>query len=582
MKKLIECVPNISEGRNMSIINSITEVVEKCDGVRLLNVDPGKATNRTVITFIGEPEPVLEAAYQLISKSKELIDMSSHKGEHPRMGAVDVCPLVPISNTTMEEAVVYAHRLSKRVGKELGIPVYCYERAAKRKERINLAACRSGEYEGLQKKISSKNWGPDYGPNNFNSSVEKSGATAIAARDFLIAYNVNINTTSTRRANSIAFDLREAGRIKREGGRLNGKILKDKKGNVIREPGYFKNLKGIGWYIEEYGIAQISYNLTNINTTPLHEVFDKTCERAQIRGLRVTGSELIGLVPKKVLIDAGQYFLIKQKRSLAIPEKDIIHIAIKSLGLDELSKFNPNERIIEYLIQSNDNPLAKMTIQDSANETSKSNDIPLAKMTIQDFANETSSESPAPGGGSIAAYCGVLGSALATMVANLSAHKRGWDDRWEFFSKWGEKGICCQNKLLELVDRDTHAFNEIMKAFSLPKENDKQLAIRNKEIQKATKNAINVPFEIMKTSFDSIEVIMKMAEEGNPNSISDAGVAMHCARAAIMGAFLNVKINCKDLADKKYVQKMLKSANNIIDKTDILEHKILKIVEDKL
>ncbi len=582
MKKLIECVPNISEGRNMSIINSITEVVEKYDGVRLLNVDPGKATNRTVITFIGEPEPVLEAAYQLISKSKELIDMSSHKGEHPRMGAVDVCPLVPISNTTMEEAVVYAHRLSKRVGKELGIPVYCYERAAKRKERINLAACRSGEYEGLQKKISSKNWGPDYGPNNFNSSVEKSGATAIAARDFLIAYNVNINTTSTRRANSIAFDLREAGRIKREGGRLNGKILKDKKGNVIREPGYFKNLKGIGWYIEEYGIAQISYNLTNINTTPLHEVFDKTCERAQNRGLRVTGSELIGLVPKKVLIDAGQYFLIKQKRSLAIPEKDIIHIAIKSLGLDELSKFNPNERIIEYLIQSNDNPLAKMTIQDSANETSKSNDIPLAKMTIQDFANETSSESPAPGGGSIAAYCGVLGSALATMVANLSAHKRGWDDRWEFFSKWGEKGICCQNKLLELVDRDTHAFNEIMKAFSLPKENDKQLAIRNKEIQKATKNAINVPFEIMKTSFDSIEVIMKMAEEGNPNSISDAGVAMHCARAAIMGAFLNVKINCKDLDDEKYVKKILKSSNDIIDKTNVLEQKILKIVEDKL
>ena len=582
MNKLIECVPNISEGRNTNIINSITEVIEKCEGVRLLNVDPGKATNRTVITFIGEPELVLEAAYQLISKSKELIDMSSHKGEHPRMGAVDVCPLVPISNTTMEETVVYAHRLSERVGKELGIPVYCYERAAKKKERINLAACRSGEYEGLQKKITSKNWRPDYGPNDFNSSVKKSGATAIAARDFLIAYNVNINTTSTRRANSIAFDLREAGRIKREGGRLNGKILKDKKGNVIREPGYFENLKGIGWYIEEYGIAQISYNLTNINTTPLHEVFDKTCERAQIRGLRVTGSELIGLVPKKVLIDAGQYFLIKQKRSLAIPEKDIIHIAIKSLGLDELSKFNPNERIIEYLIQSNDNLLSKMTIEDSANEISRSNDNPLAKMTIQDFANETSSESPAPGGGSIAAYCGVLGSALATMVANLSAHKRGWDDRWEFFSKWGEKGICCQNKLLDLVDRDTHAFNEIMKAFSLPKENEKQLAIRNKKIQKATKNAINVPFEIRKTSFDSIEVIMKMAEEGNPNSISDAGVAMHCARAAIMGAFLNVKINCKDLDDKKYVQKILKSSNDIIDKTDVLEHKILKIVEDKL
>ena len=562
MKKLIECVPNISEGRNMNTINSITEVIKKCDGVRLLNVDPGKATNRTVITFIGEPEPVLEAAYQLISKSKELIDMRNHKGEHPRMGAVDVCPLVPISNTTIEETAAYAHRLSERVGKELGIPVYCYERAAKKKERVNLANCRSGEYEGLQKKISTKNWKPDYGPNNFNSSVEKSGATAIAARDFLIAYNVNINTTSTRRANSIAFDLREAGRIKREGEKLNGKILKDKKGNVLREPGHFKNLKGIGWYIEEYGIAQISYNLTNINTTPLHEVFDKTCERAQIRGLRVTGSELIGLVPKKVLIDAGKYFLVKQKRSLAIPDKDIIHIAIKSLGLDELSKFNPNERIIEYLIETNDNP--------------------LAKMTITDFANETSSESPAPGGGSIAAYCGVLGSALATMVANLSAHKRGWDYRWEFFSKWGEKGIGCQNQLLDLVDRDTHAFNEIMNAYSLPKENSKQIAIRNEEIQKATKNAINVPFEIMKTSFDSIEVIMKMAEEGNPNSISDAGVAMHCARAAIMGAFLNVKINCKDLEDKNYVKKTIKSAKIIIDKTNLLEARILKIVEEKL
>ena len=562
MNKLIECVPNISEGRNMNTINSITEVIEKCDGVRLLNVDPGKATNRTVITFIGEPEPVLEAAYQLISKSKELIDMSSHKGEHPRMGAVDVCPLVPISNITMEETVVYAHKLSERVGKELGIPVYCYERAAKKKERVNLADCRSGEYEGLQKKISTKNWKPDYGPNNFNSSVEKSGATAIAARDFLIAYNVNINTTSTRRANSIAFDLREAGRIKREGGKLNGKILKDKKGNVLRESGHFKNLKGIGWYIEEYGIAQISYNLTNINTTPLHEVFDKTCERAQIRGLRVTGSELIGLVPKKVLIDAGKYFLVKQKRSLAIPDKDIIHIAIKSLGLDELSKFNPNERIIEYLI--------------------KTNDSPLAKMTITDFANETSSESPAPGGGSIAAYCGVLGSALATMVANLSAHKRGWDDRWEFFSKWGEKGIGYQNQLLDLVDRDTHAFNGIMNAYLLPKENTKQLAIRNEEIQKATKNAINIPFEIMKTSFNSFEVIMKMAEEGNPNSISDVGVAMHCARAAIMGAFLNVKINCKDLEDKNYVKKILKSAKIIIDKTNLLEVRISKIVEEKL
>ena len=562
MKKLIECVPNISEGRDMAVINSISDVVEKIDDVRLLNVDPGKATNRTVITFIGEPEAVLEAAFQLIKKSKELIDMSNHLGEHPRMGAVDVCPLIPISNISMEETVVYAHKLAKRVGLELGIPVYCYENAAKKKDRVNLADCRSGEYEGLEKKISSKNWKPDYGPNKFNTSVKKSGATAIAARDFLIAYNINLNTTSTRRANAIAFDLREAGRIKREGGKLNGKILKDKKGNVLRQPGYFKNLKGIGWYIQEYGIAQISYNLTNINTTPLHEVFDKTCERAEVRGLRVTGSELIGLVPKKVLIDAGKYFLVKQKRSLAIPEKDIIHIAVKSLGLDELSKFNPNERIIEYLIEVNNNP--------------------LAKMTIEDFANETSSESPAPGGGSIAAYCGVLGSALATMVANLSAHKRGWDERWEFFSKWGEKGIMYQNKLLELVDKDTHAFNQIMNAYALPKDNKNQIALRNKEIQNATKNAINVPFEIMKTSFESIEVIMKMAEEGNPNSISDAGVAMYCARAAIMGAFLNVKINCKDLDDKKYVKKILSSCKKLIDQTDVLEKNVIDIVNKKL
>ena len=562
MKKLIECVPNISEGRDMAVINSISDVVEKIDDVRLLNVDPGKATNRTVITFIGEPEAILEAAFELIKKSKELIDMSNHLGEHPRMGAVDVCPLIPISNISMEETVVYAHKLAKRVGLELGIPVYCYENAAKKIDRVNLADCRSGEYEGLEKKISSKNWKPDYGPNKFNTSVKKSGATAIAARDFLIAYNINLNTTSTRRANAIAFDLREAGRIKREGGKLNGKILKDKKGNVLRQPGYFKNLKGIGWYIQEYGIAQISYNLTNINTTPLHEVFDKTCERAEVRGLRVTGSELIGLVPKKVLIDAGKYFLVKQKRSLAIPEKDIIHIAVKSLGLDELSKFNPNERIIEYLIEANNNP--------------------LAKMTIEDFANETSSESPAPGGGSIAAYCGVLGSALATMVANLSAHKRGWDERWEFFSKWGEKGIMYQNKLLELVDKDTHAFNQIMNAYALPKDNNNQIALRNKEIQNATKNAINVPFEIMKTSFESIEVIMMMAEEGNPNSISDAGVAMYCARAAIMGAFLNVKINCKDLDDKKYVKKILSSCKKLIDQTDVLEKNVIDIVNKKL
>ncbi len=560
--QLIECVPNISEGRDNIIINKIVDVIETVEGVKLLNVDPGKATNRTVITFVGEPQPVIEAAFLLIEKSKELINMSIHKGEHPRMGAVDVCPLIPISNITMEETVEYAHKLSQRVGDELGIPVYCYENAAKEEKRINLSNCRSGEYEGLSKKIITSDWKPDYGPNIFNDIVVKSGVTAISARDFLIAYNVNLNSTSSRRANAIAFDLREAGRIQREGGKISGKILKDKNGDAVRQPGLFKNLKGIGWVIEEYGIAQISYNLTNINVTSLHDVFEKTCERANVRGLRVTGSELIGLVPKKVLIDAGKYFLKKQSRSLAISDKEIIHIAVKSLGLDELQPFNPNERIIEYALNDDDQQ--------------------LAKMNLIDFANKTSSESPAPGGGSISAYCGALGAALSTMVANLSANKRGWDDKWEFYSNCGEQSLGYQNKLVSLVDEDTLAFNKIMAAISLPKDSSEQKKIRSKALQNATKYAIEVPFQIMQTAFACLESIKCMAEFGNPNSISDAGVAVLCIRTAVMGAFLNVRINCKDLNDDKFVSQILEKGRVIVEETNKIESEILSLVDIEL
>ena len=560
--QLIECVPNISEGRNNIIISKIVDVIETIEGVKLLNVDPGKATNRTVITFVGEPQPVIDAAFLVIEKAKELINMSLHQGEHPRMGAVDVCPLIPISNITMEETVEYAHKLSERVGNELGIPVYCYENAAKEEKRINLSNCRSGEYEGLSKKIITSDWKPDYGPNIYTDNIAKSGVTAISARDFLIAYNVNLNSTSSRRANAIAFDLREAGRIKREGDKISGKILKDKNGDALRQPGIFKNLKGIGWFIEEYGIAQISYNLTNISVTSLHDVFEKTCDRANVRGLRVTGSELIGLVPKKVLIDAGKYFLKKQSRSLAISDKEIIHIAVKSLGLDELQPFNPNERIIEYALNDSDQQ--------------------LAKMNLIDFANKTSSESPAPGGGSISAYCGALGAALSTMVANLSANKRGWDDKWEFYSKWGEQSLGYQNKLVSLVDEDTLAFNKIMEAVSLPKDSAEQKKSRLVALQSATKYAIEVPFKIMETSFACLESIKSMAEVGNPNSISDAGVAVLCIRTAVMGAFLNVRINCKDLNDDKFVSQILKKGRAIVEETNKIESEILSLVDNEL
>ena len=562
MKKLLECVPNISEGRDKAKIELISKVVEKVEGVKLLNVDPGNATNRTVITFIGEPQNVIDAAFLLVKTAQENIDMSSHKGEHPRMGATDVCPLVPISNITMQETVEWAQKLAKKIGNELGIPVYCYEEAATKPERKNLANCRSGEYEAMSKKIETKEWKPDYGPDKFNETVKKSGVTAVGARDFLIAYNVNLNTTSTRRANSIAFDIREAGRIKREGGKLDGKIIKDKKGNPLREPGMFKSVKGIGWFIKEYNIAQISYNLTDINVSPLHLVFDKTCEQATKKGIRVTGSELIGLVPKKVLIDAGEYFLNKQKRSLGVPESEIINIAVKSLGLDDLFDFNPKERIIEYLIEE---PKEK-----------------LSSLSLTDFANETSSESPAPGGGSISAYCGTLAASLTTMVANLSSHKRGWDDRWEFFSDWAKKGLDIQNELIELVDKDTDAFNQIIESIRLPKGTEEEIKKRNEAISKATKNAILVPLSIMEKAYDCMKITKEMALHGNPNSISDAGVASLCAIAAIKGGLLNVKINCKDFDDLKFIESINKKTDTIIKKSKKLEIEIMNIVEEKL
>ena len=562
MKQIIECVPNISEGRDIEKIKLISSIVETVDGVRLLNVDQGKATNRTVITFVGEPKNVTEAAFLLIKKAQELIDMSKHNGEHPRMGATDVCPLVPISNISMNECTKWAHYLGERVGKELNIPVYFYEEAAKEKKRKNLANCRKGEYEGLHKKLSDPNWKPDFGDTSFTEKVKKSGATAIAARDFLVAYNVNLNTTSTRRANAVAFDIREAGRLKREGNKISGKIIKGKNGKPLRKPGLFKSVKGIGWYIEEYGIAQISYNLTNINISPLHEVFDKTCERANKRGLRVTGSELVGLIPKKVLVDAGVYFLKKQKRSIGISENKIIEIAIKSLGLDEISPFNPKERVIEFMLNEKEPP--------------------LINMTLKDFAFETSSESPAPGGGSISAYCGTLGVALGTMVANLSAHKRGWDEKWEKFSKWAEKGLVYQNQLLQLVDKDTQAFQEIMKAFQLPKESEEDKLKRKIAIQKATKNAILIPLKVMEVSFKSMEVMKAMIEFGNPNSITDAAVGALCARTAVIGAFLNVKINCNDYTDKIYVDRILIKGKKIVEQTQKLEDKLLKITQNKI
>jgi glutamate formiminotransferase/formiminotetrahydrofolate cyclodeaminase len=559
-RQLIECVPNFSEGRDKDKIKQITDSIAKIKGIKLLNVDPGKATNRTVVTFIGDPESVIEAAFRGIKKASEIIDMRLHHGEHPRMGATDVCPLVPISNISMEEVVEYAHALGYRVGAELGIPGYYYEYAAKKTERRNLAYCRSGEYEGLKKKLIEPEWEPDFGAAQFNA---KTGATAIGARDFLIAYNINLNTTSTRRANAIAFDIREKGRIKRTGDALTGEIVKNKKGDPVYIPGSLKHVKGIGWYIEEYGIAQLSLNLTNIIETPIHIAFDEACKCAEKRGIRVTGSELIGLVPLDSMLDAGRYFLKKQKRSLGIPEHEIIRIAIKSLGLDDLAPFHPEERIIEYMLDG----------KDGHNLVSKN---------LRDFSEHTASESPAPGGGSVSAYVGALGAALGTMVANLSAHKRGWDHKWEEYSKHAEKGQDLLNKLLELVDEDTKAFDAIIQAMRLPKSSDQDQENRKIAIEKAIKNAIEVPYRILKLSYNSMNILKQMANKGLSSSISDVGVGAACARTAVLGAYLNVKINCKDLDDKKYTDKILTDSKKVKDQALKKEAQILKIVKTKI
>lgn len=558
VKQLIECVPNFSEGRDMNIIKQITDQIESVDGVKLLDIDPGKATNRTVVTFVGEPEAVIEAAYLAIKKAGEIIEMTKHHGEHPRFGATDVCPLVPIANISMDEVVKYAHKLGEKVGKELNIPVYFYEFAATEEKRKNIANVRSGEYEGLEKKLKNPKWKPDFGPTEFNA---KSGATAISARNFLVAYNFNLNTTSTRRANAIAFDVREAGRIKTDP-KTRKKIL-DEKGNPIRVPGTLPKTKAIGWYIKEYGIAQISMNLTDITITSIHKAFDEVVKSATSRGIRVTGSELVGLVPKQALIDAGKHYLRKQQRSLGISEEEIIKIAVKSLGLDDLKPFNPKEKIIEYLLEDNSSR-------------------PLINMTLKGFAEETASESPAPGGGSIAAYLGALGVSLGTMVANLSSHKRGWDDRWEEFSIWAEKGQKYKNELIGLVDEDTNAFNKIMDAFKLPKGSDEEKAKRKEAIQDATKYAIEIPFRVMKTAFASMEVMEAMATTGLSASISDAGVGALAARAGVMGAFLNVKINASGLEDKNYAQNIIKEAENIQNKAIEKEKQILEIVNNKI
>ena len=560
MKQLIECVPNFSEGRDMNVIKTITDEIEKVEGVKLLDVDPGAATNRTVVTLVGTPDAVIEAAFRAIKKASEVIDMSRHHGEHPRFGGTDVCPLVPISNISMEETALFAHKLAERVGKELEIPVYCYESAALTPERRNLANCRSGEYEGLPKKLEDPHWKPDFGPARFNS---RTGAIAIGARDFLVAYNINLNTTSTRRANAVAYDIREKGRPVREGNPITGKIKKDVTGNEVWVPGALKACKAIGWFIEEYGIAQVSINLTNISITSVHEAFEVSCQKAQERGMRVSGSELVGLIPKKAMIDAGKYFLLKQQRSVGISEEEIIKIAVKSLGLDDLKPFNPREKIIEYLLE---NPKDKQ----------------LVGMTAEGFANETASESPAPGGGSVSAYIAALGVSLGTMVANLSSHKAGWDERWEEFSSWAEKGQKLKEELLYLVDEDTRAFNKIMDAFGLPKGTDEEKKSRTAAIQEATRYAIEVPFRTMQKSFESFEIIRAMVETGNPNSVTDAGVGALCVRSAVIGAFLNVKVNGAGFKDKAYLDGIMIQAEELVEKAKTAEEEILTAVNVKI
>jgi glutamate formiminotransferase/formiminotetrahydrofolate cyclodeaminase len=560
-KRIIECVPNFSEGRDMEIIRQITNEIETVSGVKLLDVDPGKATNRTVVTFVGDPDSVVQAAFLAVKKASELIDMSKHSGEHPRMGATDVCPLVPVSGITMEETVIYARKLAERIGNELGIPVYCYENAAYSEARRNLASCRSGEYEGLPKKLSDPAWKPDFGPAVFN---RKSGAMAVGARDFLVAYNINLNTTSVRRANAIAYDVREKGRPKREGDPVTGRIVKDKNGDPVMIPGTLQSVKAIGWYIEEYGIAQISMNLTNISVTPVHTAFDEVCRKAEERGVRVTGSELVGLIPLKSLLDAGRYFLLKQHRSAGVPDDELIKIAVRSMGLNDIHKFNPEEKIIEY-VMAKDEKRRK-----------------LVNMSLSEFANETASESPAPGGGSVSAYLGALGASLGTMVANLSSHKRGWDDRWEEYSGWAERGMQIQKRLLSLVDEDTEAFNRILEAFSLPKKTEAEKKAREEAVEAATRHAILVPFTVMETAFSAFDLVTEMVNKGNPSSVTDAAVGALAIRASIRGAYMNVRINSRDLKDKNFVSDILEKSRKLDLESERKEEEIVNILDKNL
>ncbi|MCI6894147.1 MAG: glutamate formimidoyltransferase [Bacteroidales bacterium] len=560
-KQIVECVPNFSEGRDLGVIKQITDMIESVDGVKLLDVDPGEATNRTVVTFVGEPEVVVEAAFKAVAKAAELIDMRRHHGAHPRMGATDVLPIVPVSGITLEECAELARKLAKRIADELSVPCYCYEAAALKPERKNLAICRKGEYEGLAERVGDENEAPDFGARPFDEQVARTGCTAVGARDFLIAVNYNLNSTSTRRANAIAFDVREKGRPVREGNPITGKKKLDENGNVIMQPGTLKGTKAIGWYIDEYGIAQVSMNITNINVTPLHVAFDEVCRCAQNRGLRVTGTEIVGLIPERTLLEAGKYFLEKQHRSAGIPKADLLKIAIKSMGLDDLRPFNPEEKVIEYMLEAD----------------KKQNR--LVDLTVKGFAEETARESPAPGGGSVSAYMGALGASLGTMVANLSSHKPGWDDRWDEYAKWAERGMEIQEELLHLVDEDTEAFNRIMTAFGMPKKTDEEKALRSEAIQKATLFASEVPLETMKASARVFELCRQMVAEGNPNSVSDAGVGALAARAAVIGAGMNVKINAASLKDRAKAEALIAEAEEIIAKANAEEKEITEQVE---
>ena len=562
MRQLIECVPNFSEGRDPAVLKAITDEIETVDGVRLLDVDPGRATNRTVVTFAGPPDAVVEAAVRAGSRAAEVIDMRQHRGEHPRFGGMDVCPLVPISGVTMDETVAHARELARRLGDEAGLTIYCYERAATRPERRNLAAVRAGEYEGLADKLADPDWAPDFGPAEFQP---RTGATAVGARDFLVAYNVNLNTTSTRRANAVAFDVREKGRIKRLGDPLTGEIVRDAAGDPVWVPGTLKSVKAIGWYIEEYGICQVSMNLTDVSVTPVHTAFEEARSRARARGMRVSGSELVGLIPLRALVDAGEFYLRQQRRSLGVPDREKIKIAMKSLGLDDLAPFDPDEKVIEYVLARDGGGASR-----------------LVDRSVSGFTRETASESPAPGGGSVAATVGALGAALGTMVANLSSHKRGWDERWEEFSDWAVRGQALQEELLRLIDEDTAAFNRVMEAFRLPKGSEAERAARDAAIQAATRAAIDAPFAVMTTALESLEVLRAMAETGQPSSASDAGVGAACARTAVLGAFLNVRINAPGLDDAEAVADYLQRGEEIQRRAEELESEILEIVESKL